>query len=32
MTKNRAVTVVMAVVAMAIINRIPAAKKIVNGS
>ena len=32
MTKNRLVTVAMAVAAIAIINRIPAAKKVVNGS
>ena len=32
MTKNRLVTVAMAVAALAIINRIPAAKKVVNGS
>ena len=32
MTKNRLVTVAMAVAAIAIINRIPAAKKVVSGS
>ncbi len=32
MSKSRLTTVAMAVVAIAIINRIPAAKKVVNGS
>jgi hypothetical protein len=32
MSKSRLITVAMAVAAIAIINRVPAAKKVVNGS